>query len=160
MAKSQEEAIPAGVDDVHGTGEPLKPVMPYLAFAADGHPYLLGSKCGRCGQIFLGARENCAKCAARGQMAEIELGTTGSLYNYTIVYRSFPGVSVPFVSAIVDLDGGGTVKGNLLDVEPSPEKIRFGMKVKMVFRGAEIANSAGAGFVSHFFVPAGQENVQ
>jgi uncharacterized OB-fold protein len=146
--------------DMPALDQPLKPVMPYLAFADDGHAYLQGSKCGACGQVFLGGRENCAKCAARGQMAPVELATTGTLYNYTIVYRSLPGVTVPFVSAIVDLDGGGTVKGNLLDVEPSVETVEFGMRVKMVFRGAETAVAAGAGYVSHFFVPANREDAQ
>ena len=87
-------------------------------------------------------------------MVPINLGTTGRLYNYTIVYRSYPGITVPFVSAVVDLDGGCTIKGNLLDVEPSPENLDFDMPVEIVFRGAELANPAGEGFISHFFVPA------
>lgn len=133
----------------------LQPAVDYLRLGKeDGHPYLFGSKCRACGQVFVGERDNCARCAARGQMDEIALGTTGRLYNYTIVYRSFPGVAVPFISAIVDLDGGGTVKGNLLDIDPTPEAIHFDMPVEMVFRGAELANAAGKGFVSHFFVPA------
>jgi uncharacterized OB-fold protein len=36
---------------------------------------------------------------------------SGTLYAYSIVHRSFPGIEVPYVSAIVDLDGGGTVEG-------------------------------------------------
>lgn len=133
--------------------QPVRPATSYLSFRSDGRPMLQGRKCRACGAIFLDARENCAKCAARGALDTIELGTTGRLYNYTIVYRSLPGVTVPFVSAIVDLDGGGTVKGNLIDVEPTPEAIKFGMPVKVVFRGAEIATAAGDGFISHFFVP-------
>jgi uncharacterized OB-fold protein len=89
-------------------------------------------------------------------MADVTLGTTGKLYNYTIVYRSFPGVKVPFIAAVVDLQGGGTLKGNLLDVEPTPEAIQYDMPVDVVFRGADIATAAGAGYISHFFVPAKQ----
>ena len=155
MAKTDMDTIEPG-----HAGEGLRPVMPYLAFADDGQPYLQGSKCGACGQVFLGLRENCAKCTARGQMADIALGTAGTLFSYTIVHRSLPGVHVPFISAIVDLDDGGTVKGNLLEIEPVPEAIRFGMPVRMVFRGAEIANSVGEGFIAHFFVPADGENGQ
>ena len=84
-----------------------------------------------------------------------ELSETGRLYNYTIVHRSYPGVSVPFVSAIVDLDDGSTIKGNLLDVDPSPEALEFDMPVKLVYRGAELANAAGEGYLAYFFVPAG-----
>ena len=61
---------------------------------------------------------------------------------YSIVHRSFPGVEVPYVSAIVDLEGGGTVKGNLIDVEPDPAKIKFGMPVEVVY---EIAPAQGQG---------------
>lgn len=135
----------------------LIPATPYLKYAEDGRPFLQGNRCAACGQVFLGARENCARCAARGRMQPIELGTTGKLYNYTIVYRSYPGVTVPFISAIVDLDGGGSVKGNLIDVEPDPAKLRFGMKVQLVFRGAELANSEATGFLAHFFIPAPEQ---
>jgi len=68
------------------------------------------------------------------------------------VHRSYPGIKVPFISAIVDLDGGGTVKGNLLDVEPDPSRLRFAMRVRMVFRGADVASTEGAGFIAHFFI--------
>ena len=131
-----------------------KPAVPYLKFDDDDSPYLEGSQCAACGEIFLGSREACARCAALGQMVPMVLSRHGRLYNYTIVYRSYPGVAVPFISAIVDLDGGGVVKGNLLDIETVPEKLHFGMPVEMVFRGAELANPAGEGFVSHFFIPA------
>lgn len=135
----------------------LKPVMPYLAQDETGEPYLVGSRCEACGQTHLGRFENCPKCAARGRLREVRLSDRGALYNYTIVHRSLPGVTVPFVAAVVDLEGGGTVKGNLLDVEPTPEAIRFGMPVKMIFREADTAVAGGEGYVSHFFVPANEE---
>jgi hypothetical protein len=40
-----------------------------------------------------------------------------------------------------------------LDIEPIPENLDFDMPVEVVFRGAELSNSAGKGFISHFFVP-------
>lgn len=135
----------------------LKPVMPYLVQDAAGAPYLVGSHCTACGQTHLGRFENCPKCTTRGCMGEVRLADRGTLYNFTIVHRSLPGVTVPFVSAVVDLDGGGSVKGNLLDVDPTPEAVRFGMPVKMVFREADTAVSGGEGYVSHFFIPASKE---
>lgn len=129
----------------------------YVAFAEDGSPRLQGSRCESCNAVFLGPRENCARCAKRGGMEPMVLGNKGRLYNYTIVYRSFPGVTVPFVAAVVDLDGGGSIQGNLLDIEPSPDAIAFDMPVEVVFRDAGAATEAGAGYVSHFFVPARQE---
>jgi uncharacterized OB-fold protein len=135
-------------------GQALKPATSYTEVPPDGAPFLKGSRCSACGAIYLGERADCGHCTARGQMQPMKMGTEGTLYNYTIVYRSYPGIKVPFISAIVDLKGGGTVKGNLLDVEPDPARLPFGLPVKMVFRGAEIANAEGAGYLAHFFVPA------
>lgn len=125
----------------------------YLRFADDDRPYLQGSRCEVCSAVYLGEREHCASCTTRSATQPYRLPTRGQLYNYTIVYRSYPGINVPFVSAIVDLDGGGTLKGNLLDVDPSPESVVFGMPVEVVFRDAGIANPAAAGVISHFFTP-------
>ena len=131
-----------------------QPVAPFTILDDAGEPRLIGSRCGECGQVHLGKYDNCPKCAARGQMSEETLCDHGVLYNYSIVHRSLPGVTVPFISAVVDLDGGGTVRGNLLEVEPDPAGIEFGMPVKVVFRSAAEAVEGGAGYVAHFFVPA------
>ena len=61
---------------------------------------------------------------------------------------------VPFISAIVDLDGGGTVKGNLIDFPPSPEAIKFDMPVKVVFRDAGRKDKDGASYLAYFFTAA------
>ena len=99
------------------------PVVDYLKLPEGEDPYLEGHKCNNCGSIFLGERNVCSKCFARDTIEPIKLNNKGKLYSYSIVFRSFPGIEVPYISAIVDLDGGGTVKGNLIDCEPDPEKI-------------------------------------
>lgn len=137
------------------TATALKPAVPYLKYAKDGAPYLAGTKCTKCGETFLGDdREVCAKCGARGKMEPKRLADTGKLYNFTVVHRNFPGVPVPFVSAIVDLDGGGTVKGNLIEVEPDPKKLAFDMPVKVVYRDAGRKDKEGNSYLAYFFVPA------
>jgi uncharacterized OB-fold protein len=134
-----------------------QPATPYLKFRADGTPFLEGSRCRLCQQTFLGLREHCARCAGRDCLDAAALADRGTLYNYTIVHRSLAGVTVPFISAVVDLEGGGTVKGNLLGVAADPAQLRFDMPVRVVFRGAELASPAGAGFISHFFIPDDEE---
>jgi uncharacterized protein len=137
----------------HETAAPL-PAVDYLKIPEDGAPYLAGCRCEACGAVFVGAREVCARCAARGRMAPIRLADTGTLYTYAIVHRSFPGTDVPFISAIVDLDGGGTVKGNLMDVDPDPANIEFGMPVQVVYRDAlGRKDKDGRSYLSYFFVP-------
>jgi uncharacterized protein len=136
-----------------GTTE-IKGAMPYVRIPQDGAPYLEGHKCGNCGEIYLGPRRACGNCFAVGGFSPVRLSDTGRLYNYTIVYRSFPGIKTPFVSATVDLDGGGTVRGNLVDVEADPAAVKFDMPVKMVFRDTGLTDDSGATFISHYFVPA------
>ena len=121
----------------------------------DGEYFLSGLKCKGCNSIFLEDRSSCGKCFARDCFVELKLGNTGKLYSYSIVHRSFPGVEVPYISAIVDLEGGGTIKGNLIGVNPSPENITFDMTVNVVFKDAlGRQDKDGNSYVSYFFEPA------
>lgn len=131
------------------------PVVDYLKLPADGEPYLEGHQCGECKAIFLGERSNCGKCGARDTIKTMKLSNKGKLYVYCIVHRSFPGIEVPYISAIVDLEGGGTVKGNLINVEPDPEKLTFDMPVEVVYQDALGRKDAdGNSYISYFFQPA------
>jgi len=130
------------------------PVVDYLKLPDGGEPYLEGHRCGACGAIFLGERLVCSKCGARDRLSPTKLANRGALYAYSIVHRSFPGIEVPYVSAIVDLEGGGTVKGNLIGVDPDPEKIAFGMPVDVVYKDAlGRKDRDGNSYVSFFFQP-------
>ena len=82
------------------------------------------------------------------------LSNTGTLYTYSIVHRSFPGIDVPYVSAVVDLDGGGTLKGNLVQVQPAPEHVKLGMAVDVIY-GDALGRTARDGnrYLSDFFRP-------
>ncbi len=130
------------------------PVVPFLKLPENGEPYLEGHQCSECGSIFLGERDNCSKCGARGSLSATKLANTGTLHVYSIVHRSFPGIEVPYISAIVDLDGGGTVKGNLIGIDPDPQKIEFGMPVEVVYKDAlGRKDSDGNSYLSYFFQP-------
>jgi hypothetical protein len=86
-------------------------------------------------------------------MQSIRLAERGELYVYSITYRSFPGVETPFVSAVVDLDGGGTLKGTLKNVEPDPEKIRMGMPVEVIYEIAPRKDRDGNEYLTYTFQP-------
>jgi len=129
------------------------PVVPFLKIPDHGDPYLEGQRCRECGAIFLGERSTCSSCSARDRIEPHKLASTGTLYVYSIVHRSFPGVEVPYVSAVVDLDGGGTVKGNLINIEPTPEKIQMGMPVEVIFRVAPIKDREGNEYLTYYFQP-------
>ena len=130
------------------------PVVDYLKIPENGDPYLEGHKCSSCGSIFLGERTVCSNCTARDTMEPITLSNKGKLYSYSITFRSFPGIDVPYISAIVDLDGGGTVKGNLIECDPDPDKIEFDMPVEVIFDDAlGRKDSDGNSYLSYFFKP-------
>jgi uncharacterized OB-fold protein len=126
----------------------LRPIISYLKLPEDGQPYLEGWRCDACGEIYLEPRSACGHCLARNRISAVKLSNSGKIYNWTIVHRNFP------ASVIVDLDGGGTVKGNLIGIEPVPESIRFDMPVKTVFQPIEKTDSAGNVYIGYFFAPA------
>ena len=72
---------------------------------------------------------------------------------FTIVHRAAPGIPTPYVSAVVDLDGGGAVKGNLVDVAIDPAAISLGMRVKLTTFPAG-TDDDGTEAVAFGFAPA------
>ena len=135
------------------SAQPL-PAVPYLKIPEGAEPYLEGHKCGNCGATFLGERQVCSKCGARDQISTVTLPNSGKLYSYSIVYRSFPGIEVPYISAIVDLEDGTAIKGNLIGVEPDPANIEFDMPVDVVFDDAlGRKDKEGNAYLAYFFKP-------
>ena len=87
-------------------------------------------------------------------MNTVTLPNSGKLYSYSIVYRSFPGIEVPYISAIVDLDDGTAIKGNLIGVEPDPANIEFDMPVDVVYDDAlGRKDRDGRDYLAYFFQP-------
>lgn len=133
--------------------KPLLPVVDYMQVPANGEPYLQGLKCTKCAAVYIDTRVHCAKCAARNSIQPHRLANTGKLFAYTVVQRSYPGIPVPFVSAIVDLDGGGTLKGNLINVDPDPAKIKAGMPIELVYKQAPWGDEKGNQYMMFYFQP-------
>jgi uncharacterized OB-fold protein len=93
------------------------------------HPHLVANECTACGARYFDRRNACASCFAT-EFRQVDVPTEGTLTSFTIVAFAAPGVPVPFVSAIVDCDGT-SVRGNLTNVEPDPEHVTLGMKVRL-----------------------------
>ena len=130
------------------------PIVPFLKIPDSGDPYLEGSKCKSCGAMFLGTRNVCASCGAREPLQTQKLSNKGELYVYSITYRSFPGIETPYISAVVDLEGGGTVKGNLINIEPDPDKIKMGMPVDVIYQIAPRKDREGNEYLTYYFQPS------
>jgi uncharacterized OB-fold protein len=97
------------------------PVVDYLELGDT--PHLTSRTCASCGALYFDRRNACAKCFGR-EFGSIDLANTGTVRAFTFVGR----VKRPYVSVIVDLDGGGVVKSNLMAVD-SPDQITPNMPV-------------------------------
>jgi uncharacterized OB-fold protein len=129
---------------------------PFIKLDAAGIPHLSFQKCSHCNAMFLDAeRMACGRCGARDGFTPHESAYQGTLHSFSIVHRGFPGIAVPFISAVVDLDDGPAVKGNLRGLPFDPAAISLGMRVKVVFDDALGRKDAeGNSYISHFFEPA------
>ena len=110
-----------------------RPIVGY--FKLEPKPHLVGSRCA-CGAVYLDPnRVACSKCGAVGPFPPIDLSTKGKVYVFSVVHQSFPGIKTPYVSAIVDLPEGVSVRTGLLEVDPEqaqtePHKV-FNLPVEL-----------------------------
>jgi uncharacterized OB-fold protein len=130
-----------------------RPVVPFLRLPDDGEPYLAGQRCAGCGAVYLGKRVACARCTAEGPFSEIPLSRRGTLWVWSIVHQSAPGVPVPYVVGVVDLPEGVSVRCNLIDVPPDPTAIRFGMPLEMTTAVSQ-QDRNGNDVVAFYFRPS------
>ena len=103
------------------------PLVDYLVLGDE--PHLVAHECSACGARFFDRRNACAACGAT-DVHRRRRGDHGELRSFTIVSFAAPGVPVPFVAGLVDCEGT-TVRGNVINVEPDPEHVKLGMKVKL-----------------------------
>jgi uncharacterized OB-fold protein len=131
------------------------PAAPYIKYGARGDLHIEALRCEDCGAASLLTHAACRHCGSRKEQLAYVAPNSGVLEQWTVVARSFPGVKVPFVSAIVRLDDGPLLKGVLREIDPDPEAIKVGAKVKVVFDDANGAvDKAGNPYVCFFFEPA------
>jgi uncharacterized OB-fold protein len=104
------------------------PFVDYLVLD-DGDPHLIAHECTSCGARFFDRRNACASCFA-DDFKTVRIATEGELRSFTIVAFAAPGVDVPFVAGVVDCDGT-SVRGNLMNIEPDPQHVELGMKVRL-----------------------------
>lgn len=117
------------VDIQNKSGQPeIKvPIVDYLVL--DDEPHLQSWKCTSCDALYFDRRNACAKCFATN-FQRVPLSNDGVVRAFTIVHRAAPNVPAPFTSVVVELEGGGIVKSNLLDTT-DPNAITPGLPVEL-----------------------------
>ena len=126
------------------------PYVSYLTLGAD--PHLVANECGSCGALFFDRRNACAKCGGTS-FGSRRLASDGVLRAFTIVHRATLEVKVPYISGIIDLDGGGVVKANVVGIDPDPGQLTLGMRVTLTTFPIG-SDSAGTEAISFGYQPA------
>jgi uncharacterized OB-fold protein len=106
---------------------------------------LRGSRCNVCGGYFFPKRTMCPKCHRRsvGNMERYSFKGDGKILSYTIVHEGMPNYSnqVPYILAMIMLEEGDMVLGQVVDCEQS--QVDIGKEVEMVFRKLSAEGSSG-----------------
>lgn len=120
------------------------PIVNYLELGPE--PHLVAQECRACGARFFDRRNACASCSST-DFAPVDVATDGELQTFTIVSFAAPGIDVPYVAGVVDCDGT-RVSTNIVNVDPTPEAVHTGMKVRLTTYslGADTAGTEAIGF--------------
>jgi uncharacterized OB-fold protein len=124
------------------------PIVDYLRLGDD--PVLVASECTSCGARFFDHRNACASCSST-EFRPVDVDRVGEVVSFSIVTFAAPGVDVPFVPAVVDCRGT-SVRGNIVNVEPSPDHLRLGMPVRLTTWVAGV-DAEGTEAVGYGFEP-------
>ena len=98
---------------------------------------LLGLKCNDCGAITVPPKMACWKCASPN-MEVVELSGKGKIQTFTTINVAPEGREneVPYTVALVELDEGPWIMGNIVEMEPS--KITMDIIGKRVAMGHKV----------------------
>jgi uncharacterized OB-fold protein len=120
------------------------PLVDYLVLGDE--PHLVAYECTSCRARFFDRRNACAACSGTS-FERVPITTEGTLRAFTIVSMAAPGIQVPFVAGVVDCDGT-SVRGNIINVDPDPEHVALGMKVRLATysMGTDDAGTEAVGF--------------
>ncbi len=112
---------------------------------------LYGSRCASCGKVYFPVRHICPKCrrSSIGKMERHRLSGKGRVHSFSVVHDAPPQLAVlkPYAVAIVEMDEGVKVTGQLVDVEI--EEIDIGMGVEAVLR--KLGDEGPAGIIHYGF---------
>jgi uncharacterized protein len=109
------------------------PLVDYFVPDAES-PHLVALVCDGCGARYLERRNGCGRCGSR-RFSRHPVPATGTVKAYTVVWRSEPGVPVPFVSCLVDLEQGLVAKSNLVGINADEVDVSvLGQPVELVTR--------------------------
>ncbi len=102
---------------------------------------LMGSKCKKCGAIYVPLRPICTKCQG-DEMGLVEMKGKGKLIAYTVIAVGAPLMieegfdrENPYCSGIVELEEGVRIPARILGLDvKNPEKIKLGTPLTVEYQ--------------------------
>ena len=118
-------------------------IQNYLDYIASKK--LMGSKCKKCGKMFVPPRKLCTSCNST-DLEWIEMSGKGKIAAFTTITVGTPffvekgyGRDKPYCFSVIQLEEGPMVSGQLIGVdEAKPESINVEMPVKVTFIETEL----------------------
>lgn len=95
---------------------------------------LEGNQCINCKKLFFPPRIICPFCRRKGKLEPYTFSGRGKVYSYTEVQVPPEGfeTQIPYVLAIIDLEEGAKILGQVVDSKI--EEVKIGSQVESVFR--------------------------
>ncbi len=114
---------------------------------------LIGNQCGSCNKVFFPPRESCPYCRRKSieNMRSYKLSGKGEVITYTIIHvgpENFE-EQVPYPVAIIKMDEGPQVTGQIVDCDL--KEVKIGMRVETTFRRIQEDGYTGAIYYGYKF---------
>lgn len=132
--------------------KPLTEGLYVLPESLSGKPYLTGSKCGSCGEIYFPkkVKDYCIHCQQAG-LSDVRLSREGTIAAFTVSEQAPSGGfyrgQVPYAYGFVDLPEGVRI---ITQFSGKFESLKIGKKVELVIENIA-KNKAGEDIVSYMF---------
>jgi len=115
---------------------------------------IIGVKCGSCNAIFFPSRMICPDCGRKsiGKIERFKFAGGGEVYSMTTVHEAHEQFDMqkPYVIALIKLDEGVNVLGQIVDCDSS--EIEIGTKVKSTLRKLGEDGKSGTIYYGYKFV--------
>ena len=116
---------------------------------------LIGAKCGNCGGLYFPPRTVCPVCHRKslGKMERFKLNGKGEVMSFSIVHDAPSQLELqkPYVIAIIKMEEGIRLTGQVIDCEPAD--VTIGMRVQATIRKVGEEGPSGIIHYGYKFMP-------
>lgn len=98
----------------------------------DEQPYLIGSRCPRCGYAAFPARSVCPSCFNRQKIEQVPLSRKGRIHSFAVCQVGPPEYEAPYIIGYIDLPEGTRIFSQITGVKAEEDAIHVDDEVELV----------------------------